>query len=265
MSHTAATVVVTGASAGFGLVLARGYVRRGATVVIVARGQRELERAAREVTDEGPGRAIPWAGDVTQQADIDALFAEVARKSPQLDILANIAGRSARGRIEDTTPELFTQLWELNFLSAVRCTRAALPLLRQARGSIINMGSLASKAAAPYLGAYPASKFALAAYSQQLRLELSPQVHVLLVCPGPLARKDAGSRYDAEAEGLPEAARRPGGGAPVGVVSPDWLADRVVAACLRRQPELVVPCRARWLFALSQLAPGWTDRFLVGR
>ena len=63
------------------------------------------------------------------------------------------------------------------------------PLRR--RGHVVNLGSLAAKTAARWMGAYPATKFALAAYTQQLRLELGPEgLHVLLVCPGPVARKD---------------------------------------------------------------------------
>ena len=128
-------------------------------------------------------------------------------------------------------------------------------------GSVVNIGSLASKVATPYLGAYPPSKFAVAAYSQQLRLE-NPGVHVLLVCPGPIRRDDAGSRYEEEARHLPPAARQPGGGARLNAVASDHLARRILRACQRRQPELVVPSRARLLFAISQLAPTWGDWLL---
>ncbi len=175
----------------------------------------------------------------------------------------NAAGISARSAILDTTEADFQLLWDLNFLGVVRCTRAASERLLQARGHVVNVGSLASKIAARYLGAYPASKFAVAAYSQQLRLELGPRgLHVLLVCPGPLAREDAGRRYDAQATGLPESARQPGGGARLKRINPHWLARRIVSACERRKAELVVPGTARWLFALAQLSPALGDWIL---
>ena len=92
----------------------------------------------------------------------------------------------------DTTPEQFRELLELNFIALVRCTRAAMPELLARRGHVVNIGSLAAKSAARWVGAYPASKFAVAAYSQQLRLELGGQgLHVLLVCPGPIERSGA--------------------------------------------------------------------------
>ena len=81
--------------------------------------------------------------------------------------------------------------------------------------------------ASRYLGAYPVSKFAVAAYTHQLRLELGPQgLHVLLVCPGPIARPDAGQRYSGEAADLPASAQKPGGGVRLKGLDPDELARR---------------------------------------
>jgi short-subunit dehydrogenase len=128
------------------------------------------------------------------------------------------------------------------------------------RGHVVQVGSLSSKTASRHLGAYPASKFPLAAYAQQLRLELAPQgLHCLLVCPGPIRREDAGSRYDAAAGNLPPEARQPGGGVKLKGIDPEWLAGRILSACERRQAELIVPARAKLLFAISQLWPTLGD------
>jgi short-subunit dehydrogenase len=125
---------------------------------------------------------------------------------------------------------------------------------------LINIGSLASKVASAYLGAYPPSKFAVAAYSQQLRLELGPRgLHVLLVCPGPLLREDAGHRYDEHASSLPPSARRPGAGARLTAIDPYVLGKRIIRACRHRESELIVPGKVRWLVALAQLSPAWGD------
>ena len=154
-------------------------------------------------------------------------------------------------------------MWELNFLSAVRCTRAALPQLRQSRGHVIHIGSLASKVGSRYLGAYPVSKFSLAAYAQQLRLELTDSgVHVLLVCPGPIARPDSGERYTTQTSDLPAQAQQPGGGVRLKRLDPVRVADRILKACERRHPELVIPSKARLLFALGQLWPSLGDSIL---
>ena len=90
---------------------------------------------------------------------------------------------------------------DLNFLSTVRVTQAALPHLLKTGGHLVQIGSLATKIASRYLGAYAASKFPVAAYCQQLRLELGPQgLHTLLVCPGPIRRDAANSACEAALE-----------------------------------------------------------------
>jgi len=177
--------------------------------------------------------------------------------------LVNNAGRSMRGKVLDTTPEQFRDLMELNLIALVRCTRAAVPHLLKQRGHIVNIGSLAAKSAVRWVGAYPATKHAVAAYSQQLRLELGPQgLHVLLVCPGPIQRKDARLYPLAGLEGVPQSARAPGAGVHVPGIPPERLAGAILRACERRRPELVMPGRARILFALSQLWPSLGDWLL---
>jgi short-subunit dehydrogenase len=251
--------VITGGSKGLGLAIARAAVAAGAHVVITARNQEQLAAAAAGISTSD--RTCGWLPcDVTQQDQVDALVAEVIRMHGRLDLLVNCAGKSDRGEVAATSADHFRELIDLNFLSAVRATRAALPHLLKSRGHVVHIGSLASKAASRYLGAYPASKFPLAAYAQQLRLELGPQgLHVLLVCPGPIRREDAGSRYDAAAATLPEPARRPGGGIKLKGIDPAWLARRMLTACERRELELIVPARAKLLFALAQLWPALGD------
>jgi short-subunit dehydrogenase len=132
-------------------------------------------------------------------------------------------------------------------------------LLKQ-RGHVVNIGSLAAKSSARFVGAYPATKHAVAAYSQQLRLELGPEgLHVLLVCPGPVDRDDP-RLYPLEGlEDIPESARRPGAGVKVRGIPPKRLATAILRACQRRRPEIVMPAKARLLFAISQLWPRLGD------
>ena len=141
------------------------------SVVITARDQEQLASTAQSLSTSD--RQCGWLPcDVTQQDQVDALIAEVARLHGRLDIVVNCAGKSDRGQIAEVSADQMREFLELNFLSAVRVTRTCLPHLIRARGHVVLIGSLASKAAAPFLSA-PASKFPLAAYAQQLRLELS--------------------------------------------------------------------------------------------
>jgi uncharacterized protein len=247
--------LITGGSKGLGLAIARAAVREGANVVITARNQEQLAAAAATISTSN--RACAWLScDVTRTDQVEALIAEMVRMYGRLDLLVNCAGKSDRGEVASITADQFGELIDLNFLSAVRTTKAAMPHLLKSRGHVVHIGSLAAKTASRYLGAYPASKFPLAAYAQQLRLELEPQgLHVLLVCPGPIRRDDAGSRYDDKVAAMPAEARQPGGGVKLKGIDPDWLAGRILRACELRQVELIVPGRARLLFALAQLWP----------
>jgi short-subunit dehydrogenase len=256
--------MVTGGSKGLGLVIARALVEQGAKVVLAARNQEQLAAAAAELsTDDRKAGWLP--ADLTQDDQVAALIAEVIKLHGRLDLLVNCAGKSDRGAVADLSADRFRELLDLNFLAAVRTTQTALPHLLKSRGHVVHISSLAGKVASRHLGAYAASKFPLAAYSQQLRLELGPQgLHTLLVCPGPIRRDDAGSRYDRQAAGLPAEARKPGGGVQLRGIDADWLAKRILVACERRQSELIVPAKAKVLFAIAQLWPALGD-WIVGR
>ena len=108
---------------------------------------------------------------MTKPIDIERLSATVHSAWGGVDLLCHCAGRSMRGTVLATSPDDFRELWETNFLSAVRCVQAFAKSLTENRGHVVLIGSLASKVAAGYLGAYPASKFPLAALAQQLRME----------------------------------------------------------------------------------------------
>ncbi len=252
-------VLVTGGSSGLGRVIAEQFAAAGGKVVIAALEAAAVERAAAEMRATG-GDVLPIHADITRPDDVQRMMEQTIARFGRLDALVNNAGRSMRGKVLDTTPEQFRDLMELNFIALVRCTRAAVPHLLKQRGHVVNIGSLAAKLAARWVGAYPATKFAVAAYSQQLRLELGPQgLHVLLVCPGPVERHDARLYPLAGLEDLPERARTPGAGVRTRPIPPEQLARAILRACQRRRAEIVVPASARLLFALSQLFPRLGD------
>jgi short-subunit dehydrogenase len=257
-------VLITGGSAGLGKAIAFAAAEAGARVRLAARDNERLEQTIYELSQAG-FPASGFLADVTQQASAAELISTTMESYGRLDCLINNVGKSSRGNALDTSAEEFRESLEVNFLSAVHCTQAAVPHLRESQGHLVNIGSLASKTVTRYLGAYPASKFALAGYTQQLRYELGPDgVHVLLVCPGPIARSDAGERYEQQTAGLPDGAGQPGGGVNLKGIDPAWLAQRILRACQKRRPELIVPSKARWLFAISQLWPRLGDR-IIGR
>jgi uncharacterized protein len=252
-------VLVTGGSSGLGHVIAETFAEAGANVSIAGLEAEPLSRTTREMQSAG-FNVLGLQADITRQDHVDRLFAQTLDHFGRLDVLVNNAGRSMRGKLIDTSPEQFRDLMELNLIALVRCTRAAIPHLLRERGHVVNIGSLAAKSAARWVGAYPATKFAVAAYSQQLRLELgSSGLHVLLVCPGPIKRKNPRLYPFKGLEGLPESARQPGAGVKTLALSPQKLAQSILSACRHRRSELIVPTSARLLFAIAQLWPSLAD------
>jgi uncharacterized protein len=257
--------VVTGGSAGLGRAVAKALVRHGARVIIMARGQTLLDDAAQELRASG-GEVLTVAGDVTHQDDVGRLAATAFSAWGGVDLLCHCAGHSMRGTALATSADDYRELWETNFLSAVRCVQAFADSLLASHGHVVLIGSLASKVAAGYLGAYPASKFPLAALAQQLRIESGPSgLHTLLVCPGPITRDDsqaAGARYAHQAAEVPAAAHQPGGGAKVPHIDPHRLAEKILRACETRRAELIVPWTPRLLFVAAQISPRFGDWLL---
>ena len=222
--------IVTGASAGLGLAIASTFLKAGYHVVGVGRDGERLASAAASIQGEHAiqsAGAIPAAGrfatavaDVTVGESVEQLFSKVKLEYGRVDVLVNCVGRSDRGSIMTLTTNHLVELFSDNVVSALLCSQAALPLLKESRGVIVNIGSLAAKVGPRHLGAYPAVKHALAGMTQQMRLEWREfGVHVALVSPGPIRRADAGMRYDTQSKdpALPEAARKPGGGTSVRV------------------------------------------------
>lgn len=254
--------LIVGGSSGLGRALAESLIDRGARIAIVARSQAHLEKAVAELAAPGD-EVLALQGDVTSAADVERLRITLHERWQGVDFVAHCAGRSMRGEAITTPPDKFDELWQLNFLSAVRIAQTFAADLLHSRGHLVLVSSLAGKCAPRFLGAYPASKFPLAAFAQQLRLELGPRgVHTLLVSPGPIAREEGGPRYADQSNGLPESASRPGGGARLSLIDPTQLARRILAACEGRRPELVVPAKTKFLFALAQIWPTLSDWIL---
>jgi NAD(P)-dependent dehydrogenase (short-subunit alcohol dehydrogenase family) len=256
--------VVTGGSSGLGRALAGELVSRGARVALVARGQAALDTAAEQLRGLG-GEVIILPSDVTDREQVAQAAGEIMRRWGGVDLVAHCAGRSMRGNALSTSPAEFRDLWEANLLSSVHLAQAFADSLSAERGSLVLLGSLASKVAPRYLGAYPSSKHAVAALAQQLRLESAERgMHVLLVCPGPIARDEGARRYveGSPPADVPAAAYEPAGGAKVRRIDPQQLAARILQACERRRAELIVPSSARFLFALCQISPRMGDWFL---
>ncbi len=174
--------LVTGASSGIGEATAKRIAREpGAKLILVARRQDRMDAVADEI-----GGATVIALDLTEE-DAPAKVAErVEAEHGRLDLLVNNAGAAWRGTFGDTGWENLERHMKLNFESVARLTEALLPVLRRsAPSSIVNVASTAGRVSRANSGAYSASKFALAGWTDALHLEERDHgVHVGMVLPG---------------------------------------------------------------------------------
>lgn len=186
MSTTTKTILITGCSSGFGRATALRLAGRGWRVLATVR--READRESLLADNAGqaqPGGLEVLLCEVTDDDQVAALGQAVRARAPRLDALLNNAGTAFPGPLEfQPLADLRRQL-EINVVAQIAVTQAVLPALKAARGVIVNVSSMGGRVAFPITGAYHASKFALEALSDALRIELAPfGVRVVVVEPG---------------------------------------------------------------------------------
>jgi short-subunit dehydrogenase len=243
--------LVTGASSGIGEATARRIAREpGAKLVLAARREDRLRTLADEL-----GGATVIAADLTTDEAPERVARAVEDEHGRLDLLVNNAGAAWRGRFGEAGWENVRRHMEINFDATVRLTAALLPILRRsAPSAIVNVASTAARVARGNSGAYSASKFALAGWSDALHLEERPHgVHVGLVLPGFVAT-----------EGFPQRELRERAATRWLVSKPEKVAEAILDAGPGGKAERFVP-RAYWLAsALRVVAPRLLRRVLAG-
>ncbi len=223
-------VLVTGASMGIGREIALAFAREGATLLLVARSEKKLKEVQNEIKTLGQ-EAISIPTDVTSEKEIDSLIRKITKDFGRIDILVNNAGKGQYGKVENASLEDFRDVFELNFFSVVRLIQKTLPLLKVAKGKIINISSVVGHFSVPQMSAYCASKHALNALSESLRIELASQkISVLSVYPGITATDFSANAKAIDPRPLPYSTT--GRGIPASVV-----AKRVVRATLQNKKE----------------------------
>jgi short-subunit dehydrogenase len=249
--------LVTGASSGIGEATARRLAREpGAKLVLVARREERLRALAEEL-----GGATVVAVDLTAAEAPQTVRDVVEREHGQLHLLVNNAGGAWRGRFGDTGWANLERHMKLNFEAPVRLTEVLLPLVRRTaaesgdrRVAIVNVASTAARVSRPNSGAYSASKFALAAWTDALHLEEREHgVHVGLVLPGFV-----------ETEGFPATELKASAFTRWIVSSPERVAEAIVDAGPGGKAERYVPRPYGLAAAARVLAPALVRRATGG-
>ncbi len=182
------TALVTGGSKGIGKAVARGYAEAGASVVISARHEDELQTAVRDISDGLPARVEYIVADMTDRADVERLAHDVLRRLGHVDILFNNAGSNRPQALLETTDDVWDQILELNLTSCMRLTRALVPsMIAQRWGRVLYTSSVMAFASNPGRGLYSATKAALVGMVRAQALELGPHgITVNCLAPGPV-------------------------------------------------------------------------------
>ncbi len=190
MSLSGHVALVTGASSGIGRATALMLAGEGARVFAAARSTDKLNALADEAAANG-WHIEPLTLDVTSAASIAAAAEHISAATDGygLDILVNNAGYGLMGPLEEIDLDAVRQQFETNVFGLLAVTQQFLPAMRRRRrGRIINVSSIGGRLALTYGGAYTASKFAVEALSDTLRLEVAPwNIHVSVIEPGPIA------------------------------------------------------------------------------
>jgi NADP-dependent 3-hydroxy acid dehydrogenase YdfG len=183
------TALVTGASSGIGRSTALALAAAGAQVALVARRADRLDDLAAQIKADG-GQALARAADVTDEDDATRAVEDAVDHFGGLDILVNAAGMTQVGKVENANLADWRYVFELNFWAGLYTSRAAIPALKAGGGGdIVNVSSTAGRrAVGATFGPYAASKFALTAFNESLRAEVTlAGIRVCIIEPGATA------------------------------------------------------------------------------
>ncbi len=177
--------IVTGAGRGIGHAVATALAREGATVVLAARTRQQLASIAAAIRESG-GAALAIPTDVTQDAGVEAMVEQAIAELGRLDILVTAAGLASFGPVVGTKPDDWDEMLAVNLRAVMVTCRAVLPMMiRQRRGTIINIASVAAQRPIPGAAVYTATKAGVIGFSRVLAEELRAEgVRVGVLVPG---------------------------------------------------------------------------------
>ncbi|MCK6551810.1 SDR family oxidoreductase [Myxococcota bacterium] len=248
-------MVVTGASSGIGLVTARRASRAGVRLVLAARNGDALRTLGDELRDAG-GESVEVVADVCRIEDVRKIAETAIATYGGFDTWVNNAGVGLFGKISEVPIEDQRQLFETNYWGVVHGSIVAMEHLRTRTGVIINMGSVTSDRAVPLQGAYSASKHAIKAFTDALRMEIEKDalpIAVTLIKPGsidtpfPLHAKN----YLIEKPKLPPP-----------VYAPEVVAEAILKAAVTPMRDVFVGASAKALSWMGARAPRATDLYM---
>ena len=233
--------IVTGSSRGIGRAIALGLADEGCRVVVTARNQEELQRAAEDVRARG-AEVLAVAADVTTLEGVERVVREALEAFGRVDVLVNNVGGSRGAQLMDTSEEQFRETLDLNLFPAIRFSRAVVPHMKeQGGGAIVSISSIYGKEAGG-TAAYNVAKAAEISLTKQMARELAPfHIRVNSVAPGSILFPGGSweRRIQADPAGLAEFERLE---MPFGFGKPEDVANVVVFLVSERARHVSGAC-----------------------
>lgn len=228
-------VVITGASGGIGMEIARRAAARGAKVVLLARSLEKLEQLKQELSTQYTQQDFyAYKLDVGKPKDIEVVFTKIFQDAGNVDVLVNNAGFGTFKQAVDTEIQEAEAMFNVNVIGLMACTKMVLPsMLQRNQGHIINIASQAGKMATPKSSLYSATKFAVLGYSNALRMEMmDTNIHVTTVNPGPIETNffEIADETGSYVKNIAKFMLKPGD-----------VAEKIVAAMLTSKREINLP------------------------
>jgi short-subunit dehydrogenase len=252
-----ARVIVTGASSGIGRAIALEFGRRGARLALTARRQPALDDVAAQVR-AAHGTVVVIPTDITTEEAAEHVVHETIRQLGGIDILVNNAGVGHHGSIANASRADIDALFRLNVLAAADMIRAVVPVMRAQRsGTIINISSVAGRIVVPLIGYYSASKFALTAIGDALRMEEGHHgIRVMNVFPGTTRSSFSENRLGVRGQAPHQR---------VPAVPTEKVARRIATAVERNQSNVYVSWFPDRLGVASNGLAGWAVTAVLRR
>ncbi|WP_138505664.1 SDR family NAD(P)-dependent oxidoreductase [Nostoc sp. PA-18-2419] len=250
------TVLLTGASRGLGVYIARTLAREQATVICVSRSKSGLDAICTQIKALG-GKAISIPFDIKNMAELSTLKQQINKIVGPVDILINNAGIENYQDFVDYSLEDLQSILTINLLAAIELTRLFLPSMLERRGGhIVNIASLAGKKGVPYNSIYSASKAGLIMWTDAMRQELAAtDTNISVICPGYISETGMTVNSHVPTPWL------------VGVSTPIDVADAVIKAIKQNKAEIIVNQNlltasiTKLMFAIGQFCPQLVDKF----
>jgi short-subunit dehydrogenase len=250
-------IIITGATSGIGLALAKTFGQAGSIVCYTGRNQEKLEEAAKEINAYAE-RHFPILADVSKWEDNARMAKLVIDRFGRIDILINNAGISMRALFHDLSLDVFHKVMDINLYGTVYATKACLPEILKNQGAIISISSINGYRGTPARTAYTASKFAMNGFMVALRTEVMHKgVQTLVVCPGFTESNIRKAALNAEGHSQGESPRN-----EQQMMSADEVAEATMKALLKGKREIVLTRQGKLAVFLNKWMPGKMDKIV---